>query len=848
MRAYVFAPPDEMEHALDALNQLKTLEYLDLSDTALTDDGLARLAGLTELRNLSLSGTRISDAGLEQLKNMTFLEVLALNRLPITDVGLSRLQTLPRLKEVSVVGGKVTQAGVLALRGQRKVNVDSDFDTAIEAQLTNQAELVPGMAPPVEGRSKSSVQVKRASPMPTANPVALKPPTEVVAIKTEFENIEAQSNILRLLAISPSGEVVAMGNATFGDNIHLWDSGTGAPQQSVELGSGRGQALQLQFTSDERYLLVENAGTISKENGQWTPFPEGLSPDCCVLAPDGKSAVLGLSSGDKSEAKILRIVSIPELTVIGAYLEVFDGAVQALAYSPDGMTLAVAFRARNVHRLLLLDAKTGGERSQLGEFEADLFDNARIDTIVFSPDGMTMASHGTYGQDDHRIILWDLTTGKPRKTVNTRLWTMEFTDNGKKLAAIHDGLEFGDRSLRVFVYDTLSGELRSQSEFRPQGLADVICASRGILASGLDSGEVVLWDIQGNGVAVKFKAHSGPVQRIAFSPDGKFLATQGRENKLKVWSLDAMKPQPALPTGANVPSTKPTPKSAGPKSATNSLGMRFITIPAGEFQMGVPQNSPENTERSECPQHKVYISKPLTIGVHEVTVGQFRAFVIATGYATDAETEGAGSNGYDAVTKTLVQDNWPEFNWKNIGTPQSEDCPVTNVSWNDTKAFCVWLSGKEGNRYRLPTEAEWEYCCRAGASTRFPTGDEETSLKGLGNIGDAALLQKWPAATWTIKENDGYAFTAPVGKFKANAWGIYDMIGNVSEWCEDWHDPDYYAASPASDPVGPSHGEGRVVRGGSWFTEPSGQRPAIRVPGWPPTWRSMILGFRVVCD
>jgi sulfatase modifying factor 1 len=117
---------------------------------------------------------------------------------------------------------------------------------------------------------------------------------------------------------------------------------------------------------------------------------------------------------------------------------------------------------------------------------------------------------------------------------------------------------------------------------------------------------------------------------------------------------------------------------------------------------------------------------------------------------------------------------------------------------------------------------------------------------GLGNIADAALRKLNLQATWTIKENNGYGFTAPVGKFKPNAFGLYDMIGNVSEWCEDWHDPNYYAVSPGADSTGPATGETRVIRGGGWFAEPSGQRPAMRAHDWPPIWRRTIVGFRVV--
>jgi formylglycine-generating enzyme required for sulfatase activity len=193
--------------------------------------------------------------------------------------------------------------------------------------------------------------------------------------------------------------------------------------------------------------------------------------------------------------------------------------------------------------------------------------------------------------------------------------------------------------------------------------------------------------------------------------------------------------------------------------------MKLIVVPPGEFQMGTPDDSRVDTDPGERPFHLVRLTKPTTIGIHEVTVGQFRAFVNATKHATDAEKEGAGSTGYDPAAKRFVEEeNRPDFTWKNIGIEQSEDCPVTNVSWNDAQAFCVWLSGKEGKRYRLPTEAEWEYCCRAGAKTRFATGEAPESVIGHGNFADASLREKWPAALWCLRSDDHFPFPAPVGK------------------------------------------------------------------------------------
>ena len=169
---------------------------------------------------------------------------------------------------------------------------------------------------------------------------------------------------------------------------------------------------------------------------------------------------------------------------------------------------------------------------------------------------------------------------------------------------------------------------------------------------------------------------------------------------------------------------------------------------------------------------------------------------------------------------------------------------MVDVSWNDALEYCKWLSKKEGKIYRLPTEAEWEYACRAGTTTRYYSGDDPETLAKVGNAADAASKAKFPNGRYTIKANDGYVFTAPVGKFKANAFGLYDMHGNAWEWCADWYGADYYAKSPVDDPIGPASGDGHVLRGGSWGSGAHGARSAER-NGCAPRDRDYGAGFRV---
>jgi formylglycine-generating enzyme required for sulfatase activity len=245
------------------------------------------------------------------------------------------------------------------------------------------------------------------------------------------------------------------------------------------------------------------------------------------------------------------------------------------------------------------------------------------------------------------------------------------------------------------------------------------------------------------------------------------------------------------------------------KEITNSIGMRLVLIPAGKFLLGSSE-SDHDANQDEKPQHKVEITKAFYLGKYEVTRGQFRKFVADNGYKTTSEKTGGRAT------------------WRDPGINQTDEHPVVWVTWPDAKAFCDWLSQKEGKNYRLPTEAEWEYSCRAGTTTRFQSGDNADSLKRVARFG--------------LNYDQG---TAPVGQLEPNAFGLYDMNGNVWEWCADWYDLNYYRSSPAQDPHGPSAGSLRVFRGSTCFGKPRDCRAASRFRGVPAS-RIDVLGFRVV--
>lgn len=286
-----------------------------------------------------------------------------------------------------------------------------------------------------------------------------------------------------------------------------------------------------------------------------------------------------------------------------------------------------------------------------------------------------------------------------------------------------------------------------------------------------------------------------------------------------------------------------------PQLIANMLGMKFVMIPAGEFLMGSDE-SPDTLARDfpllerkrfeelidEAPVHEVRITRSFYLGQHEVTVGQFRRFVEASGYKPESEADGTGGYGYSRdydAEKSARGDAFEgrnqKYSWHNPGFAQGDDHPVVNVTWNDAVAMSLWLSEKEGVHYRLPSEAEWEYAARAGTRTRYHNGDEVRELLKVANLFDADAGKNWQKwQSHALSGHDGFAFTAPVGSFASNAFGLYDMHGNVWEWCADWYGEDYYSKSPLNDPAGPQSGNVRIRRGGSWHTWPFYVRSSYR--------------------
>jgi len=287
---------------------------------------------------------------------------------------------------------------------------------------------------------------------------------------------------------------------------------------------------------------------------------------------------------------------------------------------------------------------------------------------------------------------------------------------------------------------------------------------------------------------------------------------------------------------ASVP-TPSLPRQTG-REITGKDGAPMVLIPAGSFWMG---STPEEVARvieecvqdglkedqckdwfkSETPRHRVALDA-FYLDKYEVTNELFERFVRATGHQTTAEREGKAFAFVEGK-------GWQEVSGANWRQPEADTVvfasnrtnhPVVSVSWEDAEAYCRWA------RKRLPTEAEFEYATRAGTQTRYWWGDGSPGPRRVANIADESARGKFKGIM--AGYGDGYVRTAPVGSYEANPFGLFDMTGNVAEWTADWYGGGYYEVGPVHNPKGPSSGQFKVLRGGSWASHPQLVRSAVR--------------------
>lgn len=544
-----------------------------------------------------------------------------------------------------------------------------------------------------------------------------------------------------------------------------------------------------------------------------------------AYAPDGRTMA---SASDDKTVKLWDMAMSPP--VERTTLAENDGRMVNVVFSPPGKLLAGADYVTG--KIRLWEIGLSGVKSH-AVVEAQ---HGVIHSLAFSPDGQTLVSTG----GDRSVRLWDVTAPSPRLKKTLRgiapladfSWSESPTvsPDGYRIAACGR-----DRTVRVWDLgeDATKGDLVLEGHtnavvwvaFSPDGTS---------LASNDGSGTLILWDALKGTVRRKWNL-PGIASRIAFAPDGRHLATANGNGTVYFFRLADGPPRALSASEAKQKQENEAKRLGVPVQITSGIGMKLNLIPPGKFLMGSPDNEP-GRDADEGPQREITVSRPFAMGIHEITVGQFKAFVEATGHVTEAEKSGEGSARLDLeAQKWIIND--PKVTWRTPGWEQTDAHPVTCVSWNDAVAFCAWLSKKEVRTYRLPTEAEWEYACRGGTRTPFHSG-ASLAIEQANCTGDGAVYTK----------GKGPDKTVPVGSYAPNPFGLYDMHGNVWEWCMDWYAADAYATAAAVNPTGPATGTKRVNRGGGWHSPAVHCRAAYREKSLTPSSRGHNTGFRVVLE
>ena len=297
-----------------------------------------------------------------------------------------------------------------------------------------------------------------------------------------------------------------------------------------------------------------------------------------------------------------------------------------------------------------------------------------------------------------------------------------------------------------------------------------------------------------------------------------------------IWSIVDRRPTPALSTPV---AATPAPTPPGTTIRDCPTCPALTVLPAGRFEQGSAAS--ENNSAFEKPPHWVMIAHPMALSTNAVTVDEFRAFVAATG------RDMQGCDTYDGTWRHRAENSW-----ENPGFVQGGSHPVTCTSWNDAKAYATWLSAKTGQRYRLPSASEWEYAARAGGAAAQPWDAEGSDACASANVADQSAVQRYPG--WSVFAcNDGFIQTSPVGSFKANSFGLNDMLGNVFQWTEDCWNADYKGAPVDGAARSDGNCAERELRGGSWFSNPSFVRANYR-NHFGTDYRTSSVGIRVARD
>jgi len=657
-----------------------------------------------------------------------------------------------------------------------------------------------------------------------------------LATGKEMRTLTGHTGFVRHVAFAPDGRTAISESAY--DTLTLWDLATGREVRTLK----------------GRHGIISNV----------------------ALAPDGRTALSG--NADKT-LTLWDLGSGNELHTFTGH----TGVVRDVAIAPDGR---MAVSGSDDGTVRLWDLATGKALRTVTGFAGNA-------GLAFAPDGRAVLSGGGYGN----LSLWEVATGKVLRTFTGAgiITSVAFAPDGRTVltGSWDHTLKFWDvatgRELHTFTMNNTA-----TTGIIPIGWWALAPVGLMVLSAG-DNNTIALWDFSRPTRDRTFEPLVARAQTtLGANPDdgvarvllGEWFAYRGAdtlaiEDLEKARSVGAAVSPLALArcywkVGKLADAAREFQHAIDRKEAPaeylnlcrvaiareGSAGgpdrMPLVEITPGTFTMGSPPD--EVGHRADEVQHQVTLTKPFKMGIYHVTIGQFKTFVEATGYKTAAETDDGNSTSAGDAGGNLAKNF--KFTWRTPGFAQSDDHPVVCVNWDDAMAFCKWLSAKEGKHFRLPTEAEWEYACRANTRTAYVWGNNPDDGQGWCNAGDqthkeagnTGVFFSWRDMTLSgfvrvtgdfFSWRDGFTHTSPVGSFKSNAFGLYDMHGNANEWCLDWYGD--YPKENVTDPQGPQQGQQHVLRGGAWDATPQGCRAGNR-GGHPPTDRLNSLGFRVVQD